>query len=50
MEEYEYPNYVHIPPSQIQEPYEYFMNLFTDELLDKITYETNLYARQKDLF
>ena len=41
------PDYVHTSPLYVPEPYVFFRNFFTDELLENIAYQTNLYATQK---
>ena len=43
------PNYVHQPPLFVESPVEYFNRFFSLELIKHITYQTNLYATQKDI-
>ena len=41
--------YRHPKPEAVLLPYQYFQKLFTLELLDTIVYQTNLYARQRNV-
>ena len=41
--------YSHPKPAEILDSHDYFLTLFTAELIDDIVYQTNLYARQKDV-
>ena len=43
------PEYVHTPPPFVPDPYVYFRMFFTDELLENISYQTNLYATQQSV-
>ena len=43
------PEYQHVPPLYIQSPQEYFYKFFSPQLIKHITYQTNLYATQKDI-
>ena len=43
------PPYNHPAPECVRSPFEYFQDMFTLALLEEIVYETNLYARQKDV-
>ncbi|KAK3888413.1 hypothetical protein Pcinc_007541 [Petrolisthes cinctipes] len=43
------PEYVHPMPDLVREPFEYFLNFFTEDVISHIVYQTNLYARQKNL-
>lgn len=43
------PDFVHHPPMCVLKERDYFQQLFTDELLDYIVFQTNLFARQKDV-
>ena len=47
IEIFESPIHVHDPPIETKRPHEYFLKFFNEELVKKITYETNLYARQQ---
>ena len=51
-EDISYPSrtpYSHPKPAEILNPYDYFQTLFTPELIHDIVYQTNLYARQKNV-
>ena len=41
--------YQHPMPQEVLQPYQYFQKFFTLELLDMIVYQTNLYARQRNV-
>ena len=43
------PSFVHPNPSCIRSPFEYFQDMFTVDLLEDIVYQTNLYARQRNV-
>ena len=43
------PEYVHPMPEFLHKPYEFFLQMLTIEMLEDIVYQTNLYARQKDV-
>ncbi|KAK4299449.1 hypothetical protein Pmani_028262 [Petrolisthes manimaculis] len=43
------PEYVHPMPDLVREPFEYFSIFFTEDTISHIVYQTNLYARQKNL-
>ena len=43
------PSYIHPRPEYIRQPSEYFRMFFTTELKNHIVYQTNLYAKQKNL-
>ena len=43
------PPFQHPTPDCIHLPFEYFQDMFTCSLLQEIVYQTNLYARQKDV-
>ena len=43
------PPYTHPAPACIRSPFEYFQDMFTVDLLEDIVYQTNLYARQRDV-
>ena len=43
------PNYNHVPPMYADSPRQYFFRYFSPELVKHITYQTNLYATQKDV-
>ena len=43
------PEYDHPVPIFLQKPYEFFLQMLTIEMLEDIVYQTNLYARQKDV-
>lgn len=43
------PDFVHAKPHLIRTPYEYFSQFFNEDLINHIVYQTNLYARQKDV-
>lgn len=43
------PEYQHSPPDFVQTPFQYFSRYFSPEIIKHITYQTNLYATQKDV-
>ncbi|XP_050704963.1 piggyBac transposable element-derived protein 3-like [Eriocheir sinensis] len=43
------PEYNHPVPDFLLKPYEFFLQMLTMEILEDIVYQTNLYARQKDV-
>ncbi|KAL1260041.1 hypothetical protein QQF64_007868 [Cirrhinus molitorella] len=43
------PEYQHFPPDYIETPYNYFSRYFSPQVIKHITYQTNLYATQKDI-
>lgn len=43
------PEYQHAPPLYVMSPQQYFCKFFTPQLIKHITYQTNLYATQKDI-
>lgn len=43
------PEFQHPAPHALRTPFEYFQDLFTTDLLEDIVYQTNLYARQKNV-
>ncbi|XP_034041964.1 piggyBac transposable element-derived protein 3-like [Thalassophryne amazonica] len=43
------PEYQHIPPEYIDMPFQYFRRYFDAQMISHITYQTNLYAAQKDM-
>lgn len=43
------PEYHHMPPDFIETPYSYFSRYFSPHVINHITYQTNLYATQKDV-
>uniref|UniRef100_A0A672GR58 PiggyBac transposable element-derived protein domain-containing protein n=1 Tax=Salarias fasciatus TaxID=181472 RepID=A0A672GR58_SALFA len=43
------PEYQHSPPDFVGTPFEYFSRYFSPEVIKHITYQTNLYATQKDV-
>ncbi|XP_053631028.2 piggyBac transposable element-derived protein 3-like [Cherax quadricarinatus] len=43
------PDYKHEVPTHIKEPFQYFCQLFTAEMLESLVFNTNLYATQKDV-
>uniref|UniRef100_A0A673LD19 PiggyBac transposable element-derived protein domain-containing protein n=1 Tax=Sinocyclocheilus rhinocerous TaxID=307959 RepID=A0A673LD19_9TELE len=43
------PEYQHVPPDLIETPYNYFSKYFSPHVIKHITYQTNLYATQKDV-
>ena len=43
------PEYNHPVPDFLLKPYEFFLQMLTIEMLEDIVYQTNLYARQKDV-
>nr|XP_053647228.1 piggyBac transposable element-derived protein 2-like isoform X4 [Cherax quadricarinatus] len=43
------PEYQHEQPLAVRCPYEYFTDFFTQDMIDNITYQTNLYAKQKNI-
>lgn len=43
------PSYQHSPPLYVQSPQHYFFTFFTIQMVEHITYQTNLYATQKDV-
>ena len=43
------PPYNHPSPECVRSPFEYFQDIFTLNLLEEIVFQTNLYARQKDV-
>ena len=43
------PDYIHPTPGFLREPYDYFGQFFNNEIRDHIVYQTNLYARQRDV-
>ena len=43
------PQFVHPAPHALRSPFEYFQDMFTTALLEDIVYQTNLYARQKNV-
>ena len=43
------PEYHHPRPDFLLQPYEFFLRMFPIELMEDIVYQTNLYARQKDV-
>lgn len=43
------PEYQHVPPDFIETPYNYFSKYFSPHVIKDITYQTNLYATQKDV-
>lgn len=43
------PEYQHTPPQYVDTPQYYFNKFFTHQLIKHITYQTNLYATQKDV-
>ncbi|KAK5909525.1 hypothetical protein CesoFtcFv8_003448 [Champsocephalus esox] len=49
LENPELPEYQHSPPDYIKTPFQYFTRYFGPEIVTHITYQTNLYATQKDI-
>ncbi|XP_069959989.1 piggyBac transposable element-derived protein 3-like [Cherax quadricarinatus] len=43
------PKYEHKKPVEVRCAYDYFTDFFTQDMIDNITFQTNLYARQKDI-
>ena len=43
------PNFTHPMPQYIKDPFQYFLDMLPMEMLEDIVYQTNLYARQKDV-
>ncbi len=43
------PEYQHVPPDFIKTPYTYFSKYFSPRVIKHVTYQTNLYATQKDV-
>uniref|UniRef100_A0A3P9JJR6 PiggyBac transposable element-derived protein domain-containing protein n=1 Tax=Oryzias latipes TaxID=8090 RepID=A0A3P9JJR6_ORYLA len=43
------PEYQHFTPDCIDLPFQYFTRYFDDQIIRHITYQTNLYAAQKDI-
>ncbi|XP_069937583.1 piggyBac transposable element-derived protein 3-like [Cherax quadricarinatus] len=43
------PKYEHEKPVEVRCAYDYFTDFFTQDMIDNITFQTNLYARQKDI-
>ena len=43
------PDFTHPAPDALRSPFEYFQDMFTRDLLEDIVYQTNLYARQKNV-
>ena len=43
------PEYEHTAPLYVESPQEYFYRFFSPQLIKHITYQTNLYATQKDV-
>ncbi|XP_036008037.1 piggyBac transposable element-derived protein 3 [Fundulus heteroclitus] len=43
------PEYQHSTPDYIDVPFQYFTRYFDDQIIRHITYQTNLYAAQKDI-
>ena len=43
------PPFTHPVPACIRSPFEYFQDMFTVDLLEDIVYQTNLYARQRNV-
>ena len=43
------PQYIHPAPHALRTPFQYFQDMFTTDLLEDIVYQTNLYARQKNV-
>ncbi|XP_076035777.1 uncharacterized protein LOC143021873 isoform X2 [Oratosquilla oratoria] len=43
------PEYEHTLPDVIETPFQYFSKYFSSQFIDHITYQTNLYATQKDI-
>ncbi|XP_069951304.1 piggyBac transposable element-derived protein 3 isoform X3 [Cherax quadricarinatus] len=43
------PAYKHEKPIEIRSAYDYFSDFFTQDMIDNITFQTNLYARQKNI-
>ncbi|XP_070814262.1 piggyBac transposable element-derived protein 3-like [Chaetodon trifascialis] len=43
------PEYQHSPPDFVGTPFEYFSRYFSPQVIRHITYQTNLYATQKDV-
>ncbi|KAK5925562.1 hypothetical protein CgunFtcFv8_018077 [Champsocephalus gunnari] len=49
LENTELPEYQHSPPYYIETPFQYFTRYFGPAIVTHITYQTNLYATQKDI-
>nr|XP_053644345.1 piggyBac transposable element-derived protein 3-like isoform X2 [Cherax quadricarinatus] len=43
------PAYEHEKPLQIRSPYQYFCDFFSQDMVDNIAFQTNLYAKQKTI-
>ncbi|KAG7268285.1 hypothetical protein CRUP_036733 [Coryphaenoides rupestris] len=43
------PEYQHSPPDLVETPLQYFRRYFSAQLIEHMTYQTNLYATQKDV-
>ncbi|XP_051957445.1 piggyBac transposable element-derived protein 3-like [Xyrauchen texanus] len=43
------PEYQHCPPDFIDTPFQYFSRYFSPQIIKHITYQTNLYATQKNI-
>ena len=43
------PPFTHPTPPCLRTPFEYFEDMFTSDIVDDIVYQTNLYARQKNV-
>ena len=43
------PPFTHPAPACLRTPFQYFEDMFTADLVDDIVYQTNLYARQKNV-
>ncbi|XP_030018215.1 piggyBac transposable element-derived protein 3-like isoform X4 [Sphaeramia orbicularis] len=43
------PEYLHFPPDFVGTPFHYFRRYFSPQVISHITYQTNLYASQRDV-
>lgn len=43
------PEYQHSAPDYVDMPFQYFISYFDTQIISHITYQTNLYAAQKDI-